>query len=316
VRPQLKEVLAAALFAATLAGCHPGTLVEGVANDSARRQADAGMGVRITAITAVVGPQGGKIATDTDALVLEFPEDALSNETTITATPSDNFPPSDRLVQDSAVDFEPDGLVFEKPVTLHLAYAPAQIPPGVNESDLRLFKVVDGRWQAVPGSTVDTGTHIVFAELTGFSTYGIRGLGSADDSHDAGAADMIVGDSNNVDAANVQDAMTAAACDGGACGEDAALDVGLLDCDDQLDCTADVQVGARCEWRLKNGFCLIKGSCFDAGAAATTNPCRICDPARSNSTFSDAEDDTSCEACTKGSCTPGRCLGGLCEKIY
>src|SRR5205085_7786883 len=54
-----------------------------------------------------------------------------------------------------------------------ITYDPANIPQGADESSLSLFRVTNGAWQEVAGSSVNTTTHTVNSSLTGFSTYAV-----------------------------------------------------------------------------------------------------------------------------------------------
>jgi len=63
--------------------------------------------------------------------------------------------------------------MFASPVAVTLQYSPAQLPGGTAESALRLFTLIQGRWFLVPGSRVNTATHVVMGRMSHFSTYGV-----------------------------------------------------------------------------------------------------------------------------------------------
>jgi len=86
------------------------------------------------------------------------------------------------------------------------------------------------------------------------------------------------------------------------------------DCDDLLDCTRDLCRGdGTCRHDLVPGFCLIGGTCVEAGAQHPDNPCLQCDPVARPYTWTARDDGTPCddqEACTRGdACRSGQCRG-------
>ncbi len=97
-------------------------------------------------------------------------------------------------------------------------------------------------------------------------------------------------------------------CQGGAC-----LGTGY-DCNDGLLCTDDACRGdGTCDHALKSGFCLIAGTCVEAGAEDADNPCLVCDPSVQKYTWTAKQTGTSCddgEACTHSdACKAGQCRG-------
>jgi hypothetical protein len=121
-----------------------------------------------------VGSQGGSVQTSTDSVALVFPPTALESTVTITAEPAVDYPPDGQVVPGTAVDFGPDGIIFDEPVAVTVAYDPDALPDGVPERSLRLYKAVGDGWQLVSGSAVDTERKHVSAQLFGFSTYAVR----------------------------------------------------------------------------------------------------------------------------------------------
>ena len=89
-----------------------------------------------------------------------------------------------------------------------------------------------------------------------------------------------------------------------------------ITCDDGLACTDDScdPVGG-CRYTLKAGRCLIDGVCSASGDRNPGNPCQQCDPAASQTTWTNAPRGTPCadadrcdgdEACDgAGTCSPG-----------
>ncbi|MDX1493964.1 MAG: hypothetical protein R3253_07905, partial [Longimicrobiales bacterium] len=111
-----------------------------------------------------------------DGATLTVPAAALSEETRIvieaislaTAGVASDF----IGVQGSFYDFGPDGLAFDPPATLTLAYDPASLPDGVTEAELSILHVTGGSTQALQ-SEVDEAANTVSAPISGFSVFGV-----------------------------------------------------------------------------------------------------------------------------------------------
>jgi hypothetical protein len=99
-------------------------------------------------------------------------------------------------------------------------------------------------------------------------------------------------------------------CQSGACQPGTALV-----CNDGKTCTTnscDATTG--CKFELQPGFCLIDGVCIASGTGHPTNPCLVCDPVQSTSTYSARANGTDCsdgdvcnghEQCQNGQCVAG-----------
>lgn len=106
---------------------------------------------------------------------LVIPPNALSQSTGLTVIPA-ALPTGtvvSALVGGTVYDFGPTGTTFTAPVTITIQYDPAHIPSGVAQHTLRLFTLVNGVWQLVPGSGVNTSTHSATGVASHFSTYGV-----------------------------------------------------------------------------------------------------------------------------------------------
>ncbi|TMC67287.1 MAG: hypothetical protein E6J18_16365, partial [Chloroflexi bacterium] len=106
---------------------------------------------------------------------LVIPGGALSQPTGITVLPAmlSSGTSTSALVGGTAYDFGPTGTMFASPVAVMMQYSPAQLPAGTAESTLRLFTLMNGRWLLVPGSRVNSATHMVMGMTSHFSTYGV-----------------------------------------------------------------------------------------------------------------------------------------------
>src|SRR6266550_4355952 len=106
---------------------------------------------------------------------LVIPAGALSQPAALTVLPAmlPSGTSTSALVGGTAYDFGPTGTMFASPVAVMMQYSPAQLPGGMAESTLRLFTLMNGRWFLVPGSRVNTATHMVMGTTSHFSTYGV-----------------------------------------------------------------------------------------------------------------------------------------------
>ncbi len=120
---------------------------------------------------AVVGAAGATVTVRSGTVALAVPASALAEPIPIGIEPAVSAPDDARLVSGTAFTFTPEGTMFATPASLTVAYAASSA--GVNESTLRLFKLVAGGWQEVPGSGVDASAHTVTAPIVGFSTYAV-----------------------------------------------------------------------------------------------------------------------------------------------
>ena len=106
---------------------------------------------------------------------LVIPAGALSQPAALTVLPAmlPSGTSTSALVGGTAYEFGPTGTMFASPVAVMMQYSPAQLPGGMAESTLRLFTLMNGRWFLVPGSRVNTATHMVMGTTSHFSTYGV-----------------------------------------------------------------------------------------------------------------------------------------------
>lgn len=119
----------------------------------------------------VVGPSGAAITAAGGNVSLTVPEDAVEGTIGLTLQGASNVPPDAGLVTATAFDFGPTGTTFAQPVTVTIAYLPANIPAGVEEGSLRLHTLVGDQWELVPGSTVNTDNNTVSGSVSHFSVF-------------------------------------------------------------------------------------------------------------------------------------------------
>ncbi len=92
--------------------------------------------------------------------------------------PAITFPQDAEVVDGTVYAFGPDGIQFARPVELKIRYDPTQLAPGVQESSLRLHKVVGGTWQLVTESDVNANDKTVSGFINSFGLIGIRARSS------------------------------------------------------------------------------------------------------------------------------------------
>lgn len=136
-----------------------------------------GAAARLTAALTgeVTAEHGGTVVAEGGAVVLDVPAGATTGTVKITVERI-AAPVSDtKVLSGTAYEFGPDGTVFEKPVTVTLAFSAAAVPDGLPVTSLYIAKNVSGSWQRVPGPvSVDAQAGTVTGELTSFSQYAVK----------------------------------------------------------------------------------------------------------------------------------------------
>lgn len=152
-------------------GTHTITLT---ATDSQDATATATVVIRV-GYTQVVDAAGGDVCAVACHVMMYVPAGTVSGSTTFSVYPTFTPPADAHMVAGSAHGIAPTGVTFAQPIALGILYDPAHLPAGVSESSLRLCQLVEGSWQQVPGSGVNTSTHTVFANVTTLGTFAIIG---------------------------------------------------------------------------------------------------------------------------------------------
>jgi hypothetical protein len=115
----------------------------------------------------VIGAAGGEIVENDGKVRLRFPANAVDRDTDISLTPAALAD----AIAGAAYELEPDGTVFNSRLTATIVYDPAALPPGTDESSLRMFSIGStGVAVQVPEQTVDVAAHSVTAGIAHFST--------------------------------------------------------------------------------------------------------------------------------------------------
>jgi len=91
-----------------------------------------------------IGPAGGTLSAS-DGSYIRIPPGALTTQTTITMTAvAPSLLPGAQVPGGAGYQFGPDGLIFQQPVTIALAFSPEALPAGTTVSDLAVFTATTG----------------------------------------------------------------------------------------------------------------------------------------------------------------------------
>jgi len=115
------------------------------------------------AVFVISSADGGTIEALGGTAMLEVPAGALTGDTGITVQ---SEPPTGEEIV--TVDLGPDGLTFDTPVTVTLAYDESALG-GIDENDLALTTFDDGEWVIVNGFVRDPATNTISAPFYHFS---------------------------------------------------------------------------------------------------------------------------------------------------
>lgn len=120
-----------------------------------------------------LGSGGGTVTDSTGTVSLEVPEGAVGTTTVFTIEPSASAPPSSvGTVIGQTVDFGPNGITFDKLVTVNFAYDESQLPLGTNENELVIVHETASGWQSVPTS-VDASGNVASAQARHFTRFAL-----------------------------------------------------------------------------------------------------------------------------------------------
>jgi len=137
---------------------------------------DAGV-IGTTSVTVTVcqpvqtiTPSGGAVVYIN--VVIMVPEGAVTQNVTFIVTKISTPNPSGYIIIGDVCRIETDVTSFVQPMTLILSYNESNLPAGVGEDDLAIYKKVGDSWVKLD-STVDKTNNTVSTVVTGFSDYAI-----------------------------------------------------------------------------------------------------------------------------------------------
>jgi hypothetical protein len=122
-----------------------------------------------------VDSDGGWVKPTDCAASLRFYEGSVLEEIDVTVESTTDLPEEEGLVPELGFEFGPDGIVFNEPVSLYIDYSGVELPEGVEEYMLRIYKVEDGNFTMIPDCEVDLESKTVQGRIYTFSTYVVIG---------------------------------------------------------------------------------------------------------------------------------------------
>ena len=131
--------LAATVVSVALCGCSD--------DDSPTSGGTTPTGTTVTSTGGTFSFAGGTVS-------LAVPENAVSTDVVVKVTAKSQYPSDDGYVPGTCFEFSPDGQQFLTPITMTIGYDEANLPEDVDESTLKLCKVVGDAWSTVGGYAV------------------------------------------------------------------------------------------------------------------------------------------------------------------
>ena len=119
-------------------------------------------------ITKEIGKEGGKIVSEDGMVELIIPEGALSKKRKISIQPIVNLVANGR---GKAYRLEPNGLQFEKPVTLIYYYSENELSGTLPELKGLAWQDEKGKWEALQEVKLDTVAKTISSQILHFSNY-------------------------------------------------------------------------------------------------------------------------------------------------
>ncbi len=127
------------------------------------------------------GPAAGSLDLGAGALRLRFPAQSLSGATTFSLNQIYMAPSGQPLFDfDFAFVLGPANVFFGISAPMTFRYDPTLIAPTSAEGSMKLFRVVSGSWQEVPGSFLDATDGTVSVPVSGTGTYALVPTAAAD----------------------------------------------------------------------------------------------------------------------------------------
>lgn len=114
---------------------------------------------------AIFGRSGGTFRLLDGLITFLVPQLAVLRDIAVAVRLWDQVTTEPRLVPGSAVVIDSETRRFEKPVDLQLRFDPTKLPSGVNRSELRIHRRVDGAWREIPGTRIAADRNVATAPV-------------------------------------------------------------------------------------------------------------------------------------------------------
>jgi uncharacterized membrane protein len=142
------------------------------------------LGIPAVRIIVTISPAGGTVVIyvielDVTVNLLVVPQNALSENTDITVSQAPSSSISNYKMASHIFDVGPSGTTFAHSSTITLPYDESELPAGVSESDLAIYRRTSagGSWERV-GGNVNTTANTVSVQIDHLSEYAVMsGLG-------------------------------------------------------------------------------------------------------------------------------------------
>ncbi len=137
----------------------------------------------------ITGDTGGSVAIS-GSITVDIPPGAISGSLNVTVQEQSATSPAGFTLLGHVFEIGPTGTQFSKPVNITLHYNPADIPTGVNETDINIYWYNEqtNSWVDM-GGTVDTTAHTVTIQVTHLSKYAM--MVSSADTGSGGSSDTL-----------------------------------------------------------------------------------------------------------------------------
>lgn len=120
-----------------------------------------------------IGADGGTVTMKGGLATLAVEPRSLSEATTILLRPATSIAQDPRGVPGTAIEIAPSTLSLWRPAKLSIRFDPGKIPNSLPRSSLQLYVYVNGGWNLVRQSSVDTVTNTVSGSVSRGGTYAI-----------------------------------------------------------------------------------------------------------------------------------------------
>jgi len=122
-----------------------------------------------------IGPTGGWVNPAESEASIYIREGSLSDEVPITIKKTSDLPDEEGIVKDLGFEFGPDGTRFVIPAYLYINYSGVELPDGVEDYMLRVYKVEGNEFILVSDCKVNTKASVVESKIDTFSKYVVMG---------------------------------------------------------------------------------------------------------------------------------------------
>lgn len=178
-----KFLYAWVVFAGILVGCGGGALSSNGHHTAGSSSGSGSTSTSTTSTTSgttgasgvtVSAKKGGSVHDASGRALVVIPANALGADTKIFvdgATTVPSPPEGTQMLANTAYALTPEGLFFNTPASLTLAYDASSVPAGMPETAIQVYTAVGDTWQPLSGGVVTPSFHSVSVPIPHFSIY-------------------------------------------------------------------------------------------------------------------------------------------------